>query len=174
MLSLGDCEIRHYQSSDVAALVKYGNDREVWKSLRDRFPHPYTRAHAIDWLRYVRGQNPPHDFAIATRMSLIGGIGVQVQEDVHRYSAELGYWLGQPFWGRGIATRAVAAMTEFAFASFPIVRVYANVFEGNHASARVLEKAGFVFEGRLRKSVFKDGVLLDQLVYAVVREARER
>lgn len=174
MIHLGDYEIRPYVSSDVAAIVRYGNDREVWKNLRDRFPHPYTRAHAIEWLRYVRRQDPPHDFAIATRMSLIGGIGLQMQDDVYRRSAELGYWLGQPYWGRGIATRAVVAMTDYAFATFPIVRVYASVFEGNDSSMRVLEKAGYILEGRLRRSVYKDGRLLDQFVYAVVRDAEER
>lgn len=174
MLSVGDFQIRPYVSSDVAALVKHGNNREVWKNLRDRFPHPYSRAHAIDWLRYVRGQDPPHDFAIATRVELIGGIGLQMQEDVHRRSAEIGYWLAQPYWGRGIATRAVEAMTDYGFAAYPIIRIYANVFEGNDASARVLQRVGYQCEGRLRKSVYKDGKMLDQFVYAMIRESPRR
>lgn len=171
MISLGDFEIRPYASSDIAALVKHGNNAAVARNLRDRFPHPYTRAHAIDWIRYVRGENPVRDFAIAMRMELIGGIGVQIQDDVYRRSAEIGYWLAQPYWGRGIATRAVEAMTDYAFATYPIVRIYANVFEGNVASARVLEKVGYELEGRLRRSVYKNGVMLDQLVYAMIRES---
>ena len=114
-------------------------------------------------------QRPTQDFAIASELELIGGVGVHIQEDVHRRSAEIGYWLGQAFWGRGIATRVVDAMTDYAFANLPIVRVYAHVFEGNDASARVLEKIGYEYEGRLRKSVYKDGALLDQLVYGTVR-----
>lgn len=169
MISLGEYRIRPYESGDVAALVKHANNQKVWKNLRDRFPHPYTRAHAIDWVRHARLQDPLQDFAIAADVELIGGIGVHIQDDVHRRSAEIGYWLGETFWGRGIATRAVDAMTDYAFATYPIVRIYAHVFEGNPASARVLEKAGYECEGRLRKSVYKDGRLLDQLVYGIVR-----
>lgn len=169
MIAIGEHHIRPYDSGDVTALVKYANDYRVWKNLRDRFPHPYTRAHAIDWVRHARLQDPAQDFAIAAGIELIGGIGVHIQDDVHRRSAEIGYWLGEPFWGHGIATRAVDAMTDYAFAHYPIVRIYANVFEGNPASARVLEKAGYELEGRLRKSVYKDGKLLDQLVYGIVR-----
>ncbi len=169
MIAIGEHKIRPYESSDVASLVKYGNNYKVWKNLRDRFPHPYTRAHAIDWIRYVGRQRPTNDLAIAAGIELIGGIGVHIQEDVHRRSAEIGYWLGEPFWGRGIATRAVEAMTDHAFASFPIVRIYAHVFEGNPASVRVLEKVGYECEGQMRKSVYKDGKLLDQLVYGIIR-----
>jgi RimJ/RimL family protein N-acetyltransferase len=169
MISIGEHRIRPYESGDVAALVKYGNNYKVWKNLRDRFPHPYTRAHAIDWIRHTRRQQHGRDLAIATAVELIGGIGIHVQDDVHRRSAEIGYWLGESFWGRGIATRAVDAMTDHAFATLPVVRIYANVFEGNPASVRVLEKVGYEYEGRLRKSVYKDGKLIDQLVYGIVR-----
>ncbi len=170
MIDLGDFEIRPYEAGDVASLVKYANNYQVWRNLRDRFPYPYTRADAIDWLRYLRRQNPLQDFGIANGVELIGGIGVQIQDDVHRRSAEIGYWLGQPFWGRGIASRAVVAMTDYAFARYPIVRIYAHVFEGNDRSIRVLEKAGYQFEGRMRKSVCKEGRLLDQSIYAILRE----
>jgi len=170
MIRLGKFQIRPYARGDVTALVKYGNNHEVWKNLRDRFPHPYTRALAIDWVQHARRQRPVQDFAIAGELELIGGIGVHVQDDVYRRSAEIGYWLGEPFWGRGIATAAVDAMTDYTFAKFPVVRIYAHVFDGNPASERVLEKVGYECEGRLRKSVYKDGALLDQLVYGTVRE----
>ncbi len=170
MIQIGKYSIRPYAPGDVAALVKYGNNHKVWQHLRDRFPHPYTRAHAIDWVRHVQRQRPTRDFAVAGEIELIGGVGIHVQDDVHRRSAEIGYWLGEPFWGRGIATEVVDAMTDYAFANFPIVRIYANVFDGNPASARVLEKVGYQYEGRMRKSVYKDGALLDQLMYGIVRE----
>jgi RimJ/RimL family protein N-acetyltransferase len=89
---------------------------------------------------------------------------------VHRRSAEIGYWLGEPFWGRGIMSEAVPAFTAYAFATFDVCRLYASVFEWNPASARILEKAGYVCEGRLRKSVVKDGRTIDQLLFACVRE----
>jgi RimJ/RimL family protein N-acetyltransferase len=116
------------------------------------------------------GHEPETNFAIAVAGEAVGGIGFILQPDVARRSAEIGYWLGEEFWGRGIATEAVIAMTARAFANHDLCRVYAHVFEWNRASARVLEKAGYEFEGRLRKSVTKDGKTIDQLMYAVVRE----
>ena len=101
---------------------------------------------------------------------MVGSIGLTLQEDVHRRSAEIGYWLGEPFWGRGIMSEAVPAFTAYAFATFDVCRLYATVFEWNPASARILEKAGYVLEGRLRKSVTKDGRIIDQFLFACVRE----
>lgn len=99
----------------------------------------------------------------------VGGIGFELQPDVFNRSAEMGYWLGEPFWGRGIMTEAVKAMTSYAFARFDLYRVYAGVFASNPASARVLEKAGYRLEARLSAAVFKDGQVLDQWMYAQVR-----
>jgi RimJ/RimL family protein N-acetyltransferase len=101
---------------------------------------------------------------------MVGSIGLTLQEDVHRRSGEIGYWLGEPFWGRGLMSEAVPAFTAYAIATFDVRRLYATVFEWNHASARVLEKSGYVLEGRLRKSVVKDGHTIDQLLFAYVRE----
>lgn len=116
------------------------------------------------------GASPESDFAIASPTEMIGGVGLTFGSDVYRRSAEIGYWLGEPFWGRGITTAAVIAVTDYAFAEHDVVRVEAAVFESNPASARVLEKAGYVLEGRLRKSVTKDGHTLDELMYARIRE----
>lgn len=168
-LDLGDCCVRPFVTADAAALVRHANNRAVWLTLRDRFPHPYGAADADAFLRVATAQRPPSDLAIATADEVIGGIGLQRQTDVHRLTAEIGYWLGEPFWGRGIATRAVRAVTEWAFAVTPLERLYACVFATNPASARVLEKAGYLFEGRLRRAVVKDGRVLDQLLYAALR-----
>ncbi|MBX3025493.1 GNAT family N-acetyltransferase [bacterium] len=168
-LDLGDYCVRPFTADDAAAIARYANNRAVWITLRDRFPHPYTLADAAAFLAAATAQQPAADFAIASQREAIGGIGLQRQSDVHRLSAEIGYWLGEPYWGRGIATRAVRAVTEWAFATSALERVFACVFATNPASARVLTNAGYQFEGRLRRAVVKDGRILDQLVYAALR-----
>ena len=168
-LDLGDCCVRPYVLEDAEALAKYADNRAVWITLRDRFPHPYTTDDAVGFLRIATTQLPTSDFAIATADEVIGGIGLQRQSDVHRLTAEIGYWLGEPFWGRGIATRAVRAVTAWAFATTSLERLYACVFATNPASARVLSNAGYQFEGRMRRAVIKDGRVLDQLIYAALR-----
>jgi ribosomal-protein-alanine N-acetyltransferase len=111
-------------------------------------------------------EQPATNFCIEIDGAAVGGIGIHVGQDVHRHTATLGYWLGEKFWGRGIVTEAVAALSDFWFENFPLRRISAEVFANNPASARVLEKAGFVFEGRLKNNVVKDGKLLDSLLYA--------
>ena len=168
-LDIGDgFWIRSFAPDDAAALARYADNRNVWLGLRDRFPHPYTIEDAAAWIAAVPRHQPETHFAIASAGELIGGIGLELQEDVYRHAAELGYWLGEPFWGRGIATRAVRALTGWAFAQFPLVRIHARVFASNPASARVLEKCGYAAEGRCRLAVRKDGRWLDELIYAKV------
>lgn len=162
--------IRRFQRRDVAALAKYANNPNVSAYLRDAFPYPYSRREARIWVEAAMAQEVVSHFAIATKDELIGGVGFHPQEDVHRRSAELGYWLGEPFWDRGIASQAVPVVVAHAFEDFDLVRIFAYVFEGNAASERVLEKAGFVCEGVLRQSVFKQGRMLDQKLYALLRD----
>ena len=168
-LDLGRCTVRSWRWGDRESIVAQANDREVWINLRDRFPHPYTMADAEGWLRLVCGIAPEAQFAIAVDDAAVGGIGIIAQDDVYRRSAEIGYWLGRAYWGRGLATLAVAAVTEYAFATFDLCRLFASVFEWNPASMRVLEKAGYTFEGRMRRSVTKDGRTIDQFLYAITR-----
>ena len=173
-LELGDGYfIREFRDDDIEPLVLYADNEKVARHLEDRFPHPYTTEKGEEWLAYVAAQDPVTNFAIANEKGLIGGIGFQMREDVYRCTAELGYWLGEPFWGQGIAPRAVRAITTWAFGNFPIERMQARVFESNPASCRVLEKAGYTYEGRLRRSVLKLNVLLDQVVYAILRDEPE-
>src|SRR6476659_8869395 len=160
------CVVRNWSRRDRDSLVRHANNRKVWMNLRDRFPHPYTRDDARRWLDCVVDLMPATNFAIDVNGEAVGGIGFSVQADVCYRSAEVGYWLGEEFWGRGIATQALLAVTEHAFSSYDLSRLYAHVFEWNLASARVLEKAGYVFEGRLIKSVTKDTKTIDQLLYA--------
>ena len=162
-------KLRPWQWEDVAALVKYGNNRAIWRNLGDRFPHPYTEADAEEWVKSSNNSSPATFLAIATADEAIGSIGLMPQDDVHFQSAEVGYWLAEPFWGLGIATRALSAFSDYAFANFDLVRLYAIVFEWNPASARVLEKSGFTLEARMRKSATKDGHTIDEFLYALVR-----
>ena len=169
-LLLRQCVIRNWREQDISSLVLHANNRRIWRNLRDRFPHPYTIADAIDWIQQTTRATPETHFAIAAGGEAIGGTGLDLQTDVFRRSAEIGIWVAEPYWGRGIATEAVRAMTEFAFAHFDLCRVYAGVFEWNPASMRVLEKVGYTLEGRLRRSVTKDGRTIDRMLYAIVRE----
>lgn len=170
-LDVAGCVIRPFQSSDRDAIVRHANNWNVAQNMRDRFPHPYTMADAEVWLALVPTQSPATNFAIATTEELIGGIGLMLQDDVFRRGAELGYWLGETYWGRGIATAAVRAFTCYALEAHDLLRVFAGVFSWNPGSMRVLEKAGYVREGVLRQSVVKDGQVLDKMLYAVTRES---
>jgi [ribosomal protein S5]-alanine N-acetyltransferase len=165
-IRIGEWSLRSWEKADVPALVKYADNRKIWLNVRDAFPYPYTRKDAEAWINTM--QDPLTNFAIAGPAEAIGGVGFNLQEDVYCRSAEIGYWLGEPYWNRGIATLAVAATVKYAFATFDLVRLYATVFEWNPASARVLEKNGFKLEGRLLKSVTKDGKTIDSLQYALV------
>jgi RimJ/RimL family protein N-acetyltransferase len=169
-MPLSRCLLRPWRDGDQPALVRHANSRSVWINLRDRFPHPYTLADADAWIGLAVSLPPGTQFAIEVQGEAAGGIGLDLGQDVHRRSAEIGYWLGEAFWGRGIMTEAVSAVTRLGFSRFDLCRIYACVFDWNPASARVLEKTGYRLEGRLRKSVVKAGRTLDQLLYAVVAD----
>jgi len=168
-LKLSRCTVRPWRPGDETTLARYANNRNVSGNLKDRFPFPYTAADADAWIAHVSAETPPSNFAIVVDGRAVGGDGVELGEDVFRRSAEIGYWLGEPFWGRGIATEALRAVTEYAFATFDIIRLEAGVFDWNPASARVLEKAGYALEGRLRQAVIKGGRVGDRLIYARLR-----
>ena len=155
-------------------MVRHANDYDVWRTLRDRFPHPYTRRDAEAWIRAARGERPETSFAIALGDEAVGGIGLQIQDDVYRRSAEVGYWLGRTVWGRGLATEALRGFTDWAFAHLELCRLYSFVFETNPASRRVLEKAGYALEGCMRSAVTKEGRTLDQFLFACVRPEAAR
>ena len=170
LLDLGEWSVRSWRPEDVESLAKYANNRNVSINLRDSFPYPYTLKDAREWVQLTMGQQPETNFAIANQCEAIGGIGLRPGEDVYRNTGEIGYWLGEPFWGLGIATKVVSAFTDLSFCRFDLQRVEAHVYEWNPASARVLEKAGYVLEGRLRKGITKEGKIIDLLIYARVRE----
>jgi len=168
LLRLNTCDDRSWETSDVEPLARHANNRNIWINLRDAFPHPYTKQHARDFIRTTRQRTPETLFAIAVGREAIGGVGFVLHPDVERVSAEIGYWLAEPFWGRGIATEALTAVTRHAIEVHGLTRVYALPFAWNVPSCRVLEKAGFVFEARLRRSAIKDGLVTDQMQYAFI------
>lgn len=168
-IDIGEWQVRSFHPDDAEALTRYANNPNVSRSLRDAFPYPYARSDAEDWISYATGQSPETNFAIASPTEAIGGIGLWFPQDAPRGSAEIGYWLGESFWGRGIATAALQALTEYAFAQLGLVRITGCVYPWNPASARVMEKAGYVCEGRSANSAIKDGQPVDQLLYAITR-----
>ncbi len=167
-LVLPSCEVRSWQTSDVDSLARYANNRKIWLNLRDAFPHPYTKHDAREFLRAARQRTPETTLAIAVDGEAVGSVGFVLHPDVERVSAEIGYWLAEPFWGRGITTEALAAVTTHAIAAHGLTRIYALPFARNAPSCRVLEKAGYVLEARLRKSAIKNGEITDQLQYAFI------
>jgi len=170
LLTLEHCEVRSWRHGDLDSLVKHADNRKIWINLRDRFPHPYTKRDGREFLRLMVLQRPETAFAIAVDGAAAGGIGFVMMPDVERASAEIGYWLAEPFWGRGISTEALTAVTRYAIETHGFTRVFATPFASNKASCRVLEKAGYVLEARLRRSAIKDGQIVDQMQYAFIPE----
>lgn len=169
LLDLGDLRVRNWRRDDLDALLRYANNSKIADNLRDQFPYPYTRRDGIDYLNFVRSMDPPMAFVMEYSGEAVGGIGFKLGIDISRVSVEMGYWLAEPFWGRGLTTKAVTAASDWAFDGYKVVRVFATVFSHNLASMRVLEKSGFEREGILRRSAIKKGVVLDQVLFAKVR-----
>src|SRR5262249_53055703 len=167
-LALKTCTVRSWKTSDVDSLARYADNRKIWINLRDAFPHPYTKRDGRTFIRAALRRTPETFFAIEVGGDAVGGIGFVLHPDVERVSAEVGYWLAEPFWGRGIVTDALKAVTHYAIDMHKLTRMYAVPFAWNAASCRVLEKAGYVLEARLRHSALKDGKLTDQFPYAFI------
>jgi RimJ/RimL family protein N-acetyltransferase len=163
--------LRPWRKSDRGSLIEYANDREVWRNLRDIFPHPYTEAEADQFLAFSAADPPPAGvYAIEVDGEAVGCIALEQGRDIERWSWEVGYWLGQPFWGRGIVPEALEAVTAAAFRIPELIRIYAPVFSWNQRSMRVLEKAGYSREAVMRRSGIKDGTVIDRVIYARVRD----
>jgi len=162
------CVLRPWRVSDAAAVAAHANNPAIGRNLRDGFPYPYTLEAALAFIASAVSLVPLSRFAIVVQGEAVGSIGFTLHPNVERVSAEIGYWLGESYWGRGITTDALRAVTRYAIEHHGLTRVYAVPYEWNPASFRVLEKAGFVCEGRMRRSAIKDGQIVDQLLYAFV------
>ena len=165
-IDCGSCIIRSWQIGDEQSLAMQANNYAIWQNLRDRFPHPYTMADAVSWISLAADTQPQTNFAIEVAGKAVGGIGLELKQDVERVSAELGYWLGEAHWGKGIVSSAIRRFTAWAIPALELTRVYALPFAYNTASCRVLEKAGYLREGYLKRSAVKEGVVVDQVLYA--------
>ena len=167
-LVLSRCTVRPFARDDAASLALHANDRGVWRNLRDLFPHPYALKDAQNWLARTT-QEPWTSFALEVEGAAVGGIGYEPQSDVYRHTAEIGYWLGREYWGRGIVSEAIDAFARELFASRCMTRLEAGVYAWNPGSMRALEKAGFLREACMRKAAFKDGEFVDVMLYARVK-----
>ncbi len=167
-LDLERCTVRSCRETDAAELARYAKNRQEWLQLRDRFPHPYRVEDAHEFIAFAQSTTPQTAFAVTVADVPVGAIGVMRRNAVERGAAEVGYWIDEPHWGRGIASCALVGFTRFAFVAYELERLCAVPFASNIASCRVLEKAGYVFEGRMRRSAIKDGAVQDQLLYAVL------
>jgi len=168
MLPLSRSTIRPFRLEDAPSIAVHANNRKVWRNLRDLMPYPYAESDAIEFITRTAAQPRPTSFAIEVDGAAVGAIGVKLKDDIERIGAEMGYWLGEPYWGRGILSEAVPAFTRWALREFQLMRLEAIVFEWNPASARVLEKAGYFREGTIRRSAIKDGRVIDRWMYAFV------
>lgn len=168
-LPLPQCTIRSWRPADAARLATVANDRDIWIMVRDRFPHPYTLADADAFIARVLAEEPERNFTVAVDDAAVGGVVYMPGEDIHRVSAEVGYWLGADARGRGIATEAVRAFVGWIWENTEIQHLEAGVFTYNPASARVLEKVGFTLAYTARNSMIKDGTLRDEWVYTINR-----
>ena len=159
--------LRPWAISDLDNLIKYANNWNIAKNMTDGFPFPYTKNDGKVFIEFATRDNPIHIFAIDIEGEAVGGIGIHPQTDIQRKNAELGYWLAESFWGKGIISNAIKQVVQFTFETYDINRIYARPFGTNIASQKVLEKNGFVLEARFENTLIKNGELLDELIYAI-------
>ena len=162
--------LKPLKKGDEENIVRNANNRKIWINITEVFPHPYTLKEAKKWIKECnKKENKKTHFGIVVDEKLCGCISFSLKKGSFRKTASVGYWLGEEYWGKGIMSEALKLIVDYASHNFNIVRLEAGVFEWNPASARVLEKNGFVLEGRLRKNIFKDGKIIDEFLYAKVK-----
>ncbi len=168
-IAAGPVTLRRWRKSDRDDLVAHADNRAVWRNMTHLFPHPYTTSDATSWIERCIDQDPPQDLVVAVDDRLVGVCGMGREEGVNRYTSEVGYWLGERHWGRGIMTAAFRAFVGYVWDTFDVQRLQATVFAWNPASARVLEKSGFTLEGVHRQAICKDDEFVDLLMFSQLR-----
>lgn len=163
--------LRPWSFSDASRLASIANNKNISDNLRDGFPFPYSVPDAKKWLEMIIPDNfPPKFFAVMFDECLVGSIGIVSKTDIYRKNFEIGYFLAEEYWGKGIATKAIKCATSYAFKDFDVVRVYAEPFSDNTGSRKALEKAGFTLEASLKRNVIKNGIIKDSCIYSVLKE----
>lgn len=167
-----ECRLREWRIEDKGALAELLNNKNILDNLRDGLPYPYTEKDAEDFITSMLAADRTKTFAFAILADdkVVGSIGVFRQENIHFRTAEMGYYIGEPYWGKGIGTSAVKQASQYVLENTDIIRIFAEPFAYNAASCRVLEKAGFIFEGTLRGNAVKNKRVLDMRMYAKVKE----
>lgn len=166
-----DCKIREWRIEDSADLAKMLNNKNIMNNLRDGLPYPYTEKDAKDYINSMLSADITKTYAFAITLDdvVIGSIGVFRCENIHSKTAEMGYYIGEPYWGKGYGTSAVKQVCGYIFKKTDIIRIFAEPFAYNAASCRVLEKAGFELEGILRSNAVKNGKVVDMKMYALIK-----
>lgn len=167
--SKSEIYIRPPEINDAEAIARLGNNKKIWDNLRDYMPFPYTIEDANSFLQRVGKESPPHTFAIVRKTEFCGIAGFLPQEDIYRHSLEMGYWLGEPYWGKGIAKTMLPLLLTYGFQQLKALRIFTSIYAHNIASQRLVENAGFQKEGILRKAVIKNGRLIDEYRYGLLR-----
>lgn len=169
VLSKDNIRLREFQPSDKKRLAELANNKKIWDNVRDFFPYPYTERDAIEFIETCMKENPITTFAVECQKELVGVAGLILQTDIYKKTAEIGYWIGEPHWNKGIATKAVKLLVNYGFEGLKLRRIFSGVFENNKASQKVLEKCGFRHEGIFEKSVLKNSSIIDEYRYAIVK-----
>jgi len=164
-----DIKLRDWRKSDQKRLASLANNQHIANFMMDSFPHPYTEKDAEEWINMCLKETKNPLFVIERKGELIGGIGGHIKDDIHRYNAELGYWIAENYWNKGIISKAIGVFCSHLFSNYKINRIYADVFSTNPASGKVLEKNGFIQEGLLKKAAYKNGLFIDLLVYSKLK-----
>ncbi|WP_053178657.1 GNAT family N-acetyltransferase [Sunxiuqinia dokdonensis] len=165
----GDVFLRNLMDTDLEKLSEYANNDKVSVNLRDAFPKPYTLSDAENFKKMIDSQNPKTFFAIEYQGNYVGNISLSIGEDVYKKSAEIGYFIGEQYWNKGIATKAVTLITDWGFNNLGIVRIHTGIFEFNKSSQRVLEKCGYTKEAIFKKSICKNNEIYDEIRYAKIK-----
>jgi|ERR1035437_2457015 RimJ/RimL family protein N-acetyltransferase len=164
-----EIKLRPWKEEDIEHLLKYANNKKIADNMRDRFPYPYIRESGIAFIKESNEENPTKIFAIEIDGIPAGSIGIFPGTDVYRKSAEIGYWVGEEFWGKGIATKVVKEIIKYGFDTWDLNRIYAKTFSSNEISQRVLLNSGFKFEAKTEKAVFKNNQFLDELIFSILK-----
>ncbi len=163
-----EVSLRPFRDEDAETVARLCNNKKIFDNVRDFFPYPYSLQDARDFITHCQVHSPPLNMAVIYQGELAGAIGLVTQTDVYTGTAEIGYWLGEPYWNKGIMTRAVRLMVDYAFTTLKLRRVFTAVYAYNSASMRVLEKAGFQPEGIGKNAIIKNGKVWDEHRFAIL------